>query len=627
MPDPVSLGDLVAAYSKHRPKELPTLRTVLKTIVLPALGRERLDIDSALTETSASMLYGVFAPGHRAWADSVRTNLPRSHTYQKAYLRAIKRLIVFGEMARLVSPDEYEITPAWRSLIATLAPTVSGLAPAKRSRLKAAFKRLAKWATACALEPDQFLPGAEVATAPGLFRASLPSARDAEFFVARRAWNYIVGCNPDLGLPAWEPAKARQGLPRQAWPGCVTRGLDAFCQRDGLGNWSDFTKKQYEQRISSYLGALERLGVDIAGLLAGVDEGRDAFRILFQGQPDGFPARCLEVHAHELSHDLAYKHALLAAMKHLDRLPGGRSSEANPMLAAAVVSLAGEQKLGSAAALVTRAIAINRNFLGLAPQHVDWLVERSRSIGLAALRRPSRYSRKKRLVFRSPDLWIKLVGARTRIRDWTQSRERAWQAMPDNGARARAWAVALRNEVIYWLLLCYPIRVGNLIAIQLDVHYDPIEHSLFISAEETKNLRNIEYELPIEGALGDLRALMDRYLTEARPILLNCRASDRLFVSCEKGQPWLSRQAVHDILAGLSRRFLAGVLPKGMANLNSHMPRHAVATYHLAIRGDLNLAAQMLNDAPSTITRNYADILENRKAATKEFLSNFKATS
>lgn len=47
------------------------------------------------------------------------------------------------------------------------------------------------------------------------------------------------------------------------------------------------------------------------------------------------------------------------------------------------------------------------------------------------------------------------------------------------------------------------------------------------------------------------------------------------------------------------------------------------ASYQLVVCQNLNLAAQLLNDSPSTITQAYADVLACKKEATKRFLSSF----
>ncbi|MNY13641.1 hypothetical protein D3C86_1467860 [compost metagenome] len=134
----------------------------------------------------------------------------------------------------------------------------------------------------------------------------------------------------------------------------------------------------------------------------------------------------------------------------------------------------------------------------------------------------------------------------------------------------------------------------------------------------------MDYELPDGGSLGDIRSLMDLYLTEARPLLLGRRSSTYLWIPAKGEGSHLSEKAVNRILGDISRRFLSDLLPEGLGLLNPHLMRHICASYVLGVHKDLYLAAQMLNDSPTTVYRNYSDILESKKETTKQFLSSLK---
>ncbi|MBM3268097.1 MAG: site-specific integrase [Candidatus Sericytochromatia bacterium] len=624
MDSSTTLAALLEVYSTHRPREGATLRTILRTLVLPGLGLARHNGNApAYDGLPAALLYGAMTRDRCAWSAAVSSKAAPGETYQKAYLRAIKRLVTFGESQHLLHPDEYEISPDWRALLEPLGRALATLPRAKRSALRSAFRRLARWATAAHIEPPKIDGDRISARELDGFRANLSHSRRSDLFRARRAWCMLAESRPDLALAPWPAARERRGIPPLAWPEALHRGIVDLFEREGLGTWSQQTRSGYEQRVAAYLGCLRRLGLDLPGIFAGVEDGKAALRLMFQGLPPGFPGRPAQVHAHELAHDPGYRPQLVAAMAALDGAYDGRASDANPLLVAALACLVESGNPASAAGLLTKAIAINRGFLGMTDRHTLWLTERSRLLAQAMKRRPSRYANKKRTAFQNPRLWVELVKARSKVRGHTLGLESAWKQDKKNRFKARAWAVALRNEVVFGFFLCYPIRVGNFSTLRLGDHYDPAGHRITIPAEETKNGREIDYELPIGGALGDMRDLMNRYLAEARPLLLGGRQSDHVFVGSEKGLPWLSCKTFHAILADISRRFLGGVLPNGIAALNPHLLRHVAATYHLAIGQNLNLAAQLLNDAPSTITRSYADVLENRKEATRQFLSGF----
>ncbi|MNL21569.1 hypothetical protein D3C87_1428660 [compost metagenome] len=292
---------------------------------------------------------------------------------------------------------------------------------------------------------------------------------------------------------------------------------------------------------------------------------------------------------------------------------------------AASNALIQERKVTSAFNLFVKALAINRSALGMTDRHTEWCRKGRLQLSQAAKRMPSAYSLKKRSVFRKPNLWADLVKARAKLRAHTQEFERRWKEASGGQAIALKgqWAVALRNEVFFGLILCYPLRVKNFSMMRLDRHYDPTRHRIFFPREETKNDKEIDYELPEGGSLGDLRQLVDVYLNQARPVLLKRRLSPYFFAPNHLGGIRIPTKGFNLILGIISRQFLQDVLPDGVSELNPHLLRHAAANYHLTIGQNLNLAAQILNDSPATVTKSYADVLESRKQAAKQFLSNF----
>lgn len=316
----------------------------------------------------------------------------------------------------------------------------------------------------------------------------------------------------------------------------------------------------------------------------------------------------------------------LAHLRELDGHYDGRAAIENPFLIAAVRHFVAKGRVTTATDLLKKAAAINRGFLNITDRHVAWTAPRLRALELLARRKPSDYVRKKRGVFRRPELWRDLVAARARLRAHTRQLEDVWRGHGRRQApgAGRRWAIALRNEIIFGILLAYPLRVSNLVAIRIGQHYSPEDYTIKFDATEVKNEKEIDYELPDEGSLGDLRKLVDQYLVEGRPLLLAGRRTDHLFIPDPRGGERLRSRAVNAILLDISHRFLKDVLPLGVEALNPHLMRHAAASFQLAIRHDANLAAQILNISPATVTSSYADILENRKEATKRFLSSFE---
>lgn len=615
-----SLESLIHTYETWRPSEIPTIRSILKNIVIPHVRTHAPNASPELIP--AASLYGLLDRDNNAWKEEIAERLPPGETYQKAYLRVIKRLIRFGEKQGSLHPDQYEISPRWRDLVELLSPLVQELPNRKRSRLRTSFKKLARWATKHGLSPENLPLQGHGERTMAEFWSIFPTGEDADFYAARKAWNLLVVEHPEFGLHDWvhEGVTRCRGVARENWPECIQDGIDALFCREGLGGWSEETRLGYTSRVANYLGALQDSGLQL-DCFGSINDGIDALRLLFQGGAAEFVRGDVLVYAHRLTRDSVFRQMVLSHLRGIEGSFDGKASDPNPFLIAGITRMIEEQKIASAQSLLAKALAINRGILGVTDRHTLWLSQRIRLVHKLSKKNPNAYTLKKRSVFRNPHLWVDFVKSRSRLREHTLLWERRMKEATPAESIQQSWAVALRNEVLFGLMLCYPLRVTNLSAMQLGSHYDPSAHRIYFPAEEVKNGKEIDYELPDGGSLGDLRALVEQYLSIARPILLAGRSSPFFFVPNYRGGIRIPSKGFNLILVGLTQRFLADLLPEGVDVLNPHLFRHVAATYHLVVGGNLNLAAQILNDAPSTISQNYADILGYKKEATKRFLS------
>lgn len=616
----LAVSQLLEAYQEVRPTEVATLRSILKQVVPTKRSSSR----DALP---AHQLYGLLTPDRRRWCEAVAARLPAGPSYQKAYVRFVARLLAFGEAEGLLKPEHFSISPEWRLLLPLIEVAFNdNMSLAHRSALRSALKRLARWATEQGILPTA-IPEADKDGVMLRFKSTFLPERDGDFFRARRAWNLLAASKPDLGLDQWPAAAASAfaALPLARWPPMMKRGLDLVLGQEGLASWSVDTRAGYVQRIGSYLGTLERAGIDVAGLAAVAATPPDLFRLLFQGLPAGSGIADAEALVARASAD----GELLAQLRLQDGRYEGRASEANPLVLLVASAMAEAGHVTSARDLLHKVRAINHALLGITPRHTAWCARRLAILDERARKTPSRYARKKRAVFREPELWLDLVRAREVIQADVARAEEAYRAAVGTHQviLKRRWAIASRNAIVYGLLLCYPIRTRNLVEMRIGEHYDPVRHLLFFPPEETKNGKEIEYELPEGGPFGDLRGLVERYIKEGRPALLAGRPSTYMLVPDPRGGTRLRTRAINIILIELSRRYLQDILPPGIPALNPHLTRHLVASYVIRVHRDVNLAAQLLNDSPATITKAYADVLENKKEATKRFHSDFTMPS
>jgi len=135
-----------------------------------------------------------------------------------------------------------------------------------------------------------------------------------------------------------------------------------------------------------------------------------------------------------------------------------------------------------------------------------------------------------------------------------------------------AEAVFVQIALAVELLIMVPIRIGNLVALNLDRHFihtgsrgGPMVR-LSIPAREVKNATNIEAELPRPTV-----ALLDVYLKTYRPLLLNA-SSPWLFPG------WNGRHKARNALADQITRVIAR---KTGLRVNPHLFRHIAAKLYL----------------------------------------------
>ena len=183
------------------------------------------------------------------------------------------------------------------------------------------------------------------------------------------------------------------------------------------------------------------------------------------------------------------------------------------------------------------------------------------------------------------------LAARANSRHVTPSRQR-WQAL------------MARNELIVRLLLSRPLRSGNLRGLQIGrtlVTRDGVWW-IDIPAEDVKNGQPLAFQWP-----EDLVELLEAFLKEHRPHLLNGSDSDVLFPT-RKGTPMDEKNLLHMVQAACRRHI--------GKHMTVHSFRDVVATYMLAkAPGALPLVSALLGHRSiGTAVEHYAH-LDVREAA------------
>jgi len=174
------------------------------------------------------------------------------------------------------------------------------------------------------------------------------------------------------------------------------------------------------------------------------------------------------------------------------------------------------------------------------------------------------------------------------------------QAETANNLTELQKATMFRDGAIIALLTARPIRVDNFASLRMDHSFigDRASYKIMLKADETKNRRRLEYEIP---AL--LVPQINRYIDHYRPILMTCgsrytpAAFDALWVSREGGP--LSAQSLRKVV---NDRTLAAF---GVA-IPPHRFRDAAAT-DFADKDSAHAlaAAAVLGNHPVTMRKYY----------------------
>jgi integrase/recombinase XerD len=155
----------------------------------------------------------------------------------------------------------------------------------------------------------------------------------------------------------------------------------------------------------------------------------------------------------------------------------------------------------------------------------------------------------------------------------------------------------IRDRALIELLYATGMRVSELIAVRpADINLD----ASYLTCTGKGDKQRI---VP----MGDQAATwVDRYVKEARLVLLGRRRSTRLFVNARGGGSGLTRVGFWKILKAYARQ--AGLT----STLSPHMLRHSFATHLLERGADLRAIQMMLGHADLSTTQIYTHVLEQR---------------
>jgi integrase len=180
----------------------------------------------------------------------------------------------------------------------------------------------------------------------------------------------------------------------------------------------------------------------------------------------------------------------------------------------------------------------------------------------------------------------------------------------------------VRNTLYVTLALLFPLRVENYIGMRLGANFNREKYVLHFDPPETKNGSELNFHLPETGMVSIVRRLVDLYLDEARPILLQGKVSEYLFVpdhSNRSAKLKISDKSLNQPLRDYSMRHFSKVLPPRLGHLNPHLMRHLAACHWVLIEERPVRAAQILGDKLSTVIQNYCNVAYSAGKTFKQY--------
>lgn len=213
---------------------------------------------------------------------------------------------------------------------------------------------------------------------------------------------------------------------------------------------------------------------------------------------------------------------------------------------------------------------------------------------LTVFKRYFRWALREHLLGEDPTL--RLDAARTPLRvpkTLSEAQVEALLAAPDV-----AVPLGLRDRTMLELMYASGLRVSELVTLK-SVHLSLAEGALRVTGKGDK-----ERLVPFGE---EARAWLVRYLAEARPAILQGRASDALFVTARGGP--MTRQMFWKLIKAHARK--GGV----HVPLSPHTLRHAFATHLLNHGADLRAVQMLLGHADISTTTIYTHVARERLRA------------
>lgn len=660
-----TIADFLAFIEQRKPKDHANLLRILR-IVVPALAAvdglapphpEDDTFTGFADKLAATRLLDCLVKDGRTWAGwliAADPELERVAAYRKDYRRCLVRCLDHAIATRHLTTSTRGVAPEWQIARNLLANVLAYDAKRLKARLDNgetelfghslvdkpartiqryqrsmldSFNEFARYMTGIGIASPREVRPEHFYGSPVSWYAVRKKANPAAMMAYSRgrfAWAILQHLKPEWNLADLPtPREDRKySLPEADLPPLAARLCElirALPLRTGEMN---------VRHLLCLLGVLAlKLGLDIEGLCALLDDPLDLAFVLFGGYPPTANGRVPDEEVRRIFVDRTYLYEVVDGIHGVNTLVVARGNRcrANPLLGAYEAWMLANGRHSMLEVGLKQFHLLGVYLLRTDETQRGWIKAMIKATRKTRSNRlPSSRSKKKQAIGADPGLWLKLVGARSRLAEHVTTLREAMNAAAvdpkltdeqKRHARMR-WATGCRDQLLYGMLLGFLLRKSNLQRLRIGETIFPEERRISLPPVNSKSTRWINKNFYQSGPFADLAALLDTYLLEARPVLLAGRPdTPYLFLPVpsgpeshdEEGFLSVGRELLSRVLRDLGREFLSDVLPPSLGDFTPHLVRHAFSRHAQRGEDGKAVASQGLSDAPGTIDQHYSE--------------------
>lgn len=591
-----------------------------------------------------------------AWIVEAVPDLARVQAFAKDYRRAVVRAMNAAFARHFISRAHTGVAAPW---IEALQPLVD--------ELPSTHPKLANWASS---KGDDFL-GLSIAAVPDRVKKLAAEVRDttnvlarhltalgvdtpeavtpemlhgneASFYAAmlaanpaysirvtraRQGWNFLRERNPNL-VPWPAPREERNyGIKRDACDPLCRDMLDQI--EAALASKSPETRRNtlwFMQRLIGF--HMNRRKRDLSPLWDKTYRPEDVGWLLLGGRKAAGRELATEIQIERVLSDPHHREQLLEELPELHQAhQTAYGLRANPFIDDAVNDLMARGHADSAEHLAKVAKSVAVEWLGADPDQMRWLGKLRTAAKKAKKRQPpTKQARRKNALGDMSDLWARLMADRGLVSAHTAEQRRVMEEKPTR-RRKLDWAIAVRDEMVFLLVLAFQLRPSNLEELIINETVFPERHVIDIPDNQAKAFSGVKKDFST-GYIPELKPIFEEYWYVARDLLLDGRSTPYFMVAERRGREVFDadgRLTVADtfadqILAKIIRRHFQHLLPDGVKTLPPGEMRHVVSRYFYDHGASEAMESNHLGHTPNTARIHYQRHGRRNDAASRQFV-------